>query len=262
MIQSGKPTPSITIAYICVPTGPNTTVMVQRFTDSFKRCPPECDHDLIVICNGSKPSPFLTGMFDGLDARFYVRSNDGWDIGGYLEYAKQCPSDMMMCLGESVHFHRAGWLARIADAWNQHGQGMYGCYSSYLVRPHLNTTAFGIGTKFLRDYPLKVSTRQDRYNFEHGASSMWMKVYKSGHPAMLVTWDGMYGHAEWRNPENILWKGDQSNCLVWSNHTLRYLLAPTQTKMNWEAGADGRAEQWNKAGNRIVSPPPRRVVNR
>lgn len=91
---------------------------------------------------------------------------------------------------------------------------------------------------------------------------MWIRVQKAGSPAMLVTWDGVYTYDQWREPENILWRGDQSNCLVWCNHTLRYMLAPTQTKINWEAGADGRAEGWNKAGKRAVGPEPRRTMAR
>lgn len=260
MIQ--KRLPSITIGYTCVIQGQNSHVMAQRFCETLKRFPSGCNHELIVICNGGVPSKFLMKLFEGLNARFFTRSNDGWDIGGYIDLAKQCKSDLMMCLGESVHFHREGWLARIEDAWCAYGPGMYGCYSSYLVRPHLNTTAFAIGTHFLRDYPFKVMNRHDRYSFEHGESSMWRQVVKVGYQAALVTWDGVYGQNEWRTPENILWKGDQSNCLVWCNHTLKYLLAPIQTKMNWQSGADGKAEQWNKAGNRIVSPPQRRVATR
>lgn len=231
--------PSVTMAYICVTQGQNSHVMAQRFVDSLKQFPPGYPNKLAVICNGGRLSPYITRMFDGLDAEFFPRSNDGWDIGGFIELAHQCPSDMMMCFGESVHFHRADWLQRIVEAWSQFGPGMYGCYASYLTRPHMNTTAFAIIPKALRAYPYKVTTRETRYAFEHGPDAIWRQVERSNLPALLVTWDGVYDMPNWRSAENILWRGDQSNCLVWSNHTLRYMLSSRETKANWEAGADG-----------------------
>jgi len=53
-----------------------------------------------------------------------------------------------------------------------------------------------------------------------------------------VTWDGTWDPFQWRYPDNILWRGNQTNCLVYCNHTDRYNAAPVETRRNWERGAD------------------------
>lgn len=238
MIQSGEPT--VMLAYVCVTNGQNSLVLAERFVETYRRFPPGYPHQVTVICNGGVLGAWHSRIFANTGFKFFVRGNDGWDIGGFIEFAKKCKSDCLLCLGESVHFHRPGWLAKIADAWMTYGPGMYGCFSSYLTRPHLNTTAFAIAPPLLAAYDKLVVTREDRYEFEHGPSAMWRQVAWSGKPAYLVTWSGVYGHADWRKPNDILWKGDQSNCLVFCNHTQRYMLAPAATKKNWELGANSR----------------------
>jgi hypothetical protein len=140
----------------------------------------------------------------------------------------------MVCLGQSVHFHRHGWLERIVRAWEQFGPGMYGFLSSFLVRPHLQTTAFATSPQFLQDYPVKVVTKADRYEFEHGRFSFMNRLEVRRKPVKLVTFDGVYSKPMWRSPNNILWKGDQSNCLVWCNHTEDYAKATQKTKDFWQ----------------------------
>ena len=63
---------------------------------------------------------------------------------------------------------------------------------------------------------------------------MWRRVAAMGLPVRLVTWDGEWRPEEWRQPENILWKGDQTNCLMWCNHVDRYFEAAPDTRWKWE----------------------------
>jgi len=70
---------------------------------------------------------------------------------------------MALFLGESVYFHREGWLKRLADAWAKFGPGMYGPFGSNLLRPHLQTTAFCTSPALLQRCP--ISTK-DRYSWE------------------------------------------------------------------------------------------------
>ena len=192
----------------------------------------------MVICNGG-PLPLpLSLIFAPLNAQMLLRANDeGRDLSGYVAAARGPAKDydMLVCLGESVYFHREGWLRRLADAWTTCGPGMLGPFSSNLLRPHLQTTAFCTSTALLRQCP--ISTR-DRYQYEHGQNSYWRWVERTGHPVRLVTWDGEYEPRQWRMPRNILWRGDQSNCLMWANHTDRWLAASPETKAKWSRGAD------------------------
>lgn len=231
----------IVLCYICVTNGDATEDFASRFVTTYHEYPPGIEHDTLIISNGGPISTNLTILFSNMNSAMFPRENDtGWDISGYIDAAKgPCSGyDMMVCLGESNYFHRSGWLKCLVNAWNGHGPGMYGPYSSNAVRAHLNTTAFSCPPMLLQQYPFKVSTRKDRYEFEHGENSLWRITSKRGMPARLVTWDGVWMPREWRLPPNILWRGNQSNCLMWCNHSDRYVSVDLRTRESWMRSCD------------------------
>jgi hypothetical protein len=177
-------------------------------------------------------------MFSPLACQFFPRQNDdGWDMGGYQAVARKFTCNMLVCLGESVYFWKPNWLKPIVDAWTKFGSGMYGFMSSFLVRPHLNTTAFAIDPRFLMGWPT-IDNHTARYNCEHGKQSMWKHLTSFRKPTKLVTWDGVYDPPQWRYPQNILWRGDQSNLLIFCNHVDRYFAASPEIKKQWAYAAD------------------------
>lgn len=229
----------ILIVYIAVTHGPLTYDYCARFVGTYLLFPAMVSHRLIVACNGG-PLPLGTASLflpiEGVE--FYPRVNDqGFDISAYQDVAQKNPDTFIVCLGETVYFHRQGWLLRLATERERQGAGIYGCYASYLVRPHLNTTAFGCDSRFFGQYR-RVFDKKGRYEFEHGQGAFWKRVKSLGGAARLVTWDGTYEPAQWRTPRNILWRGDQSNCLVHCNHTQRFDSLDEAGKKNWSAGAD------------------------
>jgi hypothetical protein len=168
----------------------------------------------------------------------FPRVNDeGKDLTGYIDAARGPAKDydMLVCLGESIHFHREGWLKRLVETWTTIGPGLYGPFASNLVRPHMNTTAFCTSPKLLQRCPI---SGKARYSFEHGQNSFWHWVAGHGMPVRLVTWDGSWPPQLWRMPQNILWRGDQSNCLMFCNHVERWRDASPDTKVKWSRGAD------------------------
>lgn len=231
------PLPTVSIAYIYVSRGGMSEGFARHFVESYRAYPPGIDHQTTVVFNGGAPPSRVFKIFEDLGWRYHTRSNEGWDIGGYQDVARRAGEDLLVCFGESVYFWKPGWLRRIAEAWQEFGSGMYGFYSSYMNLAHLNTTAFAVTPSILRQYP-PVHSHEERYAFEHGPSAFWRRVSSWGFPARLVTWDGTYGPRDWRKPPNILWRGDQSNCLVKSNHTDRYFAASSATKWQWEQNAD------------------------
>lgn len=231
----------IVVCYICVTNGSVTEDYASRFVTTYHEFPPGEDHDTLVISNGGPISTSLTVLFSNMNAMMFPRQNDGgWDISAYIDAAKgPCANyDMMLCCGESIYFHRSGWLKRLCDAWKKVGPGMYGSLSSNLVRAHLNTTGFCAHPILLAQYPEPVVDRASRYAFEHGTNSLWRRVQARGMPVRLVTWDGEWLPREWRSPPNILWRGNQSNCLMWCQHTDRYAKMDITTKVRWANGAD------------------------
>lgn len=231
----------ICLVYVAVTGGPLTADYCARFTASYHEFPPGTNHDTVVCCNGGPLPTEIALMFAGMNAIMFPRANDpGWDISAYMDAARgPCKDyDMMLCCGESAYFHRRGWLKRFEEAWTKFGAGMYGSLSSNLVRAHLNTTGFCCPPSALTQYPKPVRNRVERYEFEHGEQSLWRRTSKRGMPVKLVTWDGEWPPYAWRCPPNILWRGDQSNCLIWCQHTDRYNNADAQTKIRWARGAD------------------------
>jgi hypothetical protein len=232
----------IVLCYIVVTHGTLTEDFCARFVASYHDYPPGMPHDTLIICNGGPLDSVKAALFASLpNVQFYPRANDqGYDISGYIDAARgpARAADMMICLGESCYFHQSFWLARLADVWRQLGPGLYGSFSSNLVRPHLNTTGFVCPPSLLRRYPRPVTCRKERYEFEHGKLPIWKYTLSQGLPVRLVTWDGTYEPRAWRQPANILWRGDQSNCLMRCSHTDHYAHAAKRTQLAWARGAD------------------------
>lgn len=232
--------PKCCVAYIAVCNGPITNDYAVRFVTTWHEFDPGIETDLVVICNGGALTLEQSLLFCDLNARMFIRSNDGWDIAGHIEAAKgPCSGyDAVLWLGESVYFHREGWLKRLVDSFSKYGPGMYGPFSSNAVTGHLNTTAYFCPPILLQQYPNRVSSRQDRYEYEHGLHSLWRRTAGRGMPVRMVTWDGEWEPRMWRMPRNILWRGDQTNCLMWCNHSDGYAASPPQVKAQWASRCD------------------------
>lgn len=231
----------IAICYIAVANGPLTADYCSRFVQSYQANPAGAPHYLFVVCNGG-PLPLSHGLiFAPIKPLFYPRKNDGgWDISAYIEMAHGAcrDADMIVCLGESVYFHRPGWLRRLVEAWEKYGPGMYGCFGTNVIRAHLQTTMFCCPPILLQAYPEKVATRHARYEFEHGERSLWRRAAEKGFPVRLVTWDGEWQPRHFRMPQDILWRGDQSNLLMFCNHSDDFQKADQARKQKWARSAD------------------------
>lgn len=223
----------LSVVYVAVTGGRQTHDLAARFVGSWLECPPGVECDLIVACNGG-PLPVETALlFSMLDTKFVPRENDaGWDISAYQNIANKTDSELLLCCGETVYWHKPGWLSHIKSFWDSLGPGMYGLYASHSPIAHLNTTAFAISPKHLLQYP-PVRSHPERYEFEHGRTALWRKLNQFGVPVRLVTWDGCWEPGKWRMPPNILQRGDQRNCLAFCNHTDRWAAADPATQRHW-----------------------------
>lgn len=231
----------LAVCYLCVTHGTKTLDYAARFAGTYHSFAPGAEHELFVICNGGPLSTETALVFQGLRAKCFPRKNDpGWDISACLEIARTiCASyEAIVWFGESSYFHREGWLKRFVNVWDKWGPGLYGSLSSNALRPHLQTNSFCCAPFLLEKWSFPVRNKTDRYNFEHGPTPFWRQVVVKGFPVRLVTWDGDWGPREWRKPPNIFWRGDQSNCLMWNNHTDRWASADPTRKQRWSKNAD------------------------
>lgn len=243
----------IDVAYTCVSQGPASEQLAKRFAETYAKFDPGVAHHLYIICNGGPLPDAVRVVLAPLNPTFFPRPNIGRDIGGYIDFAKKSQADLVICLGESVFFHRNGWLKRIVEAWRQHGPGYYGFYGSDLLRPHLPTTAFGCTPSMLAAAPM-ITSHDQAYEFEHGVNAFWKSVKKNGNAVKLVTFSGIWDEPQWRKVPNGLWSGDQSDCLAFCNHTERFVKATTEIQEQLTLGINGgplkypafRRRNWNQ----------------
>ena len=91
---------------------------------------------------------------------------------------------------------------------------------------------------------MEVNSRDDTYRFEvFGFSpevpnfTQWVR--NKGLQTRLVTWDGVYDLPDWRKPQNIFRRGDQSNLIVKDRHCEAYEVSDVDGKARLEALAGG-----------------------
>jgi hypothetical protein len=240
MVKENPPSLKVTVLYVAVTNGGNIDAYAPRFARTYIEHPGGYPHKLVVICNGGKLTPRREAFFNGTGCEFWEHENHaGFDIGAYIDYARTVADKdaFLVCLGESVHFGCAGWLKRLADAREEYGEGMYGPFSSHMVRAHLNTSGFATDARLLAQHR-PVTDNAARYEFEHGANCYWKRLQAGNHTAALVTWDGVWFAGEWRQPANIMHRGDQSNLIMGCNHSERWATADAGTKKLWSSQSD------------------------
>lgn len=230
--------PSAVIVYIHVPGDPKHEEYAKAFVGSYLKYPPESQHSTMVICQGGLPTPEMQRLLSTLpNTSFRIHDDSGWDIGGFQMASRLCYEDFMVCFGGSAYFQREGWLKRMKDVWKKRGPGLYGSLATFEVSPHLNTTGFWCSPSLLASYPIKVVDKKQRYDFEHGPNAFWKFSHKSV-PVMLATWGGEYEWKDWRKPDNIYRRGDQSNCLSYWHHISVFNELPENMKEAVSSHAD------------------------
>lgn len=209
----------VAVVYVHVPLDPHHQGLARRFSIYFRQNPPLYPHELIVVCNGSPPTPETLQTFEGLDARFVDHDDSGWDIGAYQKAASVCQSELMVFLGGTAYPSRTGWLARMVDAYLKHGHALYGSTGNrgdgrVNVYPHIRTTGFWLPTALMNAYPIRVTQNSQRYEFEHGRTCLTEWIKTQGLKAWVVTWDGEYLWENWDLIPNGFHRGDQSGLLI------------------------------------------------
>ncbi len=177
--------------------------LARRFVNSYMQHPPgERDHDIHVVINYGQEGGNYTQTFRPLSCQYTMHNNRGKDIGAFQVMAKKLLDyDLMVCLGANIHFIKAGWLDRIANAYEENGPGLYGCWAFHQPAVHIRTTAFWCSPQLLDSYPYVVHN-DSRYEFEHGQKSIVNHVTNIGFNSFQVTWGGCYPIESWHHVPN------------------------------------------------------------
>lgn len=190
--------------------------LAKRFVSTYRQFTPKIEHSMWVVANGFDPSPHDQHVFDGVPVKWLVHDNQGWDIGAFQYAAEVVSCDLLVCMGANCHFHRHGWLERMADVYVENGPHFYGTRGFfYPPGHHIRTTCFWMHPELLKSYPRYVcSTHASRYDFEHGVGSMTNWVEQSGLKCLVATWDDVVGIERWH--EGF---GPVTTCLVYDQWT-------------------------------------------
>jgi hypothetical protein len=103
----------------------------------------------------------------------------------------------------------------------------------------LRTPCIAFTPDVIRSYPLKVVDRATCCAFEHGPQNFSLWARESGFSSKLVTIDGEHDFQDWRKPDNIFRRGNQSNCLVRDRHPDVWDASGEDEKKAFSLQADG-----------------------
>ena len=191
-----------------------------RFIQTYTKFPAGHDHQVVVVCNGSPVTEEAQCLFGEIqNCLFLEHDNSGYDIGGFQKASREIPGDLMVFFGATAYIRGPGWLARMVDAWQKHGDTLYGTtgnrgHVAVGVQPHVRTTGFFLSASLFNQYPHQVTTPGGRYPFEHGPECLttWIKSRRL-HP-FIVAWTGEYPEALWDSIPNGFRQGNQSNVIT------------------------------------------------
>jgi hypothetical protein len=197
---------------------------VERFCSTWKEFEPGCECDLFfqVPSSNFPPDSFMR-LIDSSRTYWVPYEGNGADIGAHQHFAHAIRDRVMVCLSARVHFHRAGWLKRLVDVWDEFGPGLYGTAATREPgKLCLRTHCYMIRSDDFQAYPHVINTRSRGHFFEwgdgnpDGSFTSWYRN-RGGH-TRVVYWDST-SDMEWLAQDNIFRRGDQSNLLVWDRHT-------------------------------------------
>lgn len=209
----------INVVYIYPMIGSKWDKYAERFSRLYREFRPTIEHTLIVVSNGREPSKRAKEIFANLPVTWYVHDNSGYDIGAFQVVAAKFPATLMVCLGASTYFRKAGWLERMVEGAEKYGLGVYGSmghqgHTAYRVWPHVRTSAFWLDPVLLNEYPMRIRGTGQRYEFEHGRSSICEWAKAMGFEVRVIGFKGDWPLATCNAMPNGYHKGDQSNCLT------------------------------------------------
>lgn len=211
----------------------------ERWISTYVQFKPAINHELVVVDSDVATDP---AEYSPHASRFMVYTGGGWDCGIWQMVGREIQTDLLICCNSSTYFHRHGWMERFVEAVEQYGVGLYGSMGSYECSPHLRTPCLVFQPQVVNAYPWITACRNDTWAFEvlRGADNFTQWSGRNGFTPRLVTWDGVWEQPDWRKPDNIFRRGDQSNILVKDRHVDTFAASPPEGKETLSKLADGR----------------------
>lgn len=190
----------------------------KRFAVSFRSTKPAIPYKLVVVSNGSPPRPDMQQTFAEFSPVWFTHNNQGWDIGAFQRVSESIPAHTMVFFSNSAYFLKPGWLERMIEVSDKHGPALFGSMGNMgdkgaRVWPHIRTTGFWTSPTIFNQYPLKVTSPHQRYEFEHGRNCLSEWATNVGLTKWVATFDQVYPYPHWDACPNCYHRGNQSGLL-------------------------------------------------
>lgn len=233
---------NVTVVFVRVVTKPEYTHGAQRWLKAYCANAAGHPHKLVVI---NRYADAKDGLFDDYATEYMRYDGGGWDCGAWKFAGQNIDTDLLVCFNSSTYVTGGCWLNKFVEAVEKNGDGLYGPLSSNYIQPHIRTPCMIFQPKIVKAFPWEVRDRDDTYRFEVFGfppvnQNFTQFTRRIGYKTMLVTWDGVYDQWDWRKPDNIFRRGDQSNLIVKDRHCEAYEVSDAENKVKLEQMADSQ----------------------
>ncbi len=232
----------------------------RRFIASYRAMDEPLAHDLVVIFKGFEghdKGPYLE-LLEGIAHTGVDVADTGFDIGPYLEVARQSEHARMCFLNSFSVLLAPGWLSKLDRALSEMPKaGIVGATGSYepagpdapFPNYHVRTNGFLIARELLLDLEVwEMRDKPDVSRFEAGPRSLTRQIMQRGLEPYIVDRDGVaYAKENWE-ASGTFRSGEQEKLLIADNRTNAWLEADPETRewlrrLAWSPGHAGRNPQ-------------------
>jgi hypothetical protein len=248
---------TIALAYLARGADEGHANKFRTFVRSYQSFRPGIGHRLFVILKGFADSRHLTEgleVFSSLEFTPIHTDDTSFDIGAYLESAKQIEAERICFLNTHSEIASHYWLAKLSNNLDLKNVGLVGATGSFeslniidqriplFPNVHIRSNALMIDrirlVEILSANPIR--TKMDTFFVESGPDSITRRVFQAGERALIVGRDGRGYHPQSWAQSFTFRQGDQSNLLIKDNVTRTFDEAPWNEKRELSAKSWGR----------------------
>lgn len=238
----------IAAVYLARGADPDSFAAFTRFVESYRRCPAQVDHDLIVVLKGFASAcerERCVQIFAPFQVSFIEVDDESFDIGAYIDAACQLEHASLCFLNTHSEILASGWLARLSYHLRRPEVGALAATGSFesldfsgFIGPafpnaHLRSNCFAVRRTLFLDATaeLIIRTKLDAYKVESGFLSLTRQIMGRGFETSIVGKNGRAYSPRWWPCSGTFRQGHQENLLVGDNHTRSYEKADLQEKL-------------------------------
>ncbi|WP_027578500.1 hypothetical protein [Bradyrhizobium sp. Ai1a-2] len=259
MTTGAAPSQPLALVYLARGADVDHLSRFRKFLQSYSRYDAGVDHRLVIIFKGFEGQTDLSEgqrIFRSLNYDPVFTDDDSFDIGAYIEAARQIHQERVCFLNTNSEIACDGWLAKLSANLEIARVGLVGATGSFeslpsfpdFPNPHIRTNGFMIRRALFLELlsNVQLSTKWDAYSVESGGASITRQVLERGLTALVVGRDGRGYAPNWWPHSQTFRQGSQHNLLVHDNVTRTFESLPFGEKIHMSKLSWGEFLQTDK----------------